>query len=219
MTGLLQLDADRWQLAPARAAAGRTAGGRISVPRWRPSDAMNVAVAADTPLACALPPLRRSRCRLDARAGRRLRATAATVAPPHRRGSRRRRSTTTTACAATPAGRVDADPADFARGIATTCCAEHSRAMPGGREITVLTDDDALRRLRLADRSRAATRSGRARRGRQRRHRPHAPCAGTRSSTTLSRADVAAGRARLSPVAGDRRCARAGARNANVGAG
>src|SRR5688500_9719090 len=40
----------------------------------------------------------------------------------------------------TPAGRVDADPADFSAWDRDLVLAEHSRAIPGGREITVLTD-------------------------------------------------------------------------------
>ena len=40
----------------------------------------------------------------------------------------------------TPAGRVDADPADFSAWDRDLVLAEHSRAVPGGREITVLTD-------------------------------------------------------------------------------
>jgi len=39
-----------------------------------------------------------------------------------------------------PAGRVDADPADFAGWDRESVLAEHSRNVPGGREITVLTD-------------------------------------------------------------------------------
>ncbi|MGO4222829.1 heavy metal translocating P-type ATPase [Lysobacter sp. TAF61] len=57
-----------------------------------------------------------------------------------------------------PAGRVDADAADFAGWDREVVLAEHSRSVPGGREITVLTDamrcaacawlvDRALRRL------------------------------------------------------------------------
>lgn len=40
----------------------------------------------------------------------------------------------------TPAGRVDPDPADFSAWDRDLVLAEHSRAIPGGREITVLTD-------------------------------------------------------------------------------
>src|SRR5688572_2323516 len=39
-----------------------------------------------------------------------------------------------------PAGRVDADAADFAGWDRDVVLAEHSRNVPGGREITVLTD-------------------------------------------------------------------------------
>src|SRR5688572_19941481 len=39
-----------------------------------------------------------------------------------------------------PAGRVDADAADFAGWDREVVLAEHSRIVPGGREITVLTD-------------------------------------------------------------------------------
>ncbi|MBF6025210.1 heavy metal translocating P-type ATPase [Lysobacter niastensis] len=40
----------------------------------------------------------------------------------------------------TPAGRVDADPADFSAWDRDAVIAGHSREVPGGREITVLTD-------------------------------------------------------------------------------
>ena len=96
------------------------------------------------------------------------------------------RSTTTTACAARRPAASTPMPADFGAWDRDVVLAEHSRAVPGGREITVLTDamrcaacawliDRALRRH-----------AGRARRRRQRRHRPHHASPGIRSAVALS---------------------------------
>ena len=98
-------------------------------------------------------------------AGRhRTRRSAATAAPPPRNGSATPTSATTTACAAKPPVASNATTTTLAWWDREDVQAGHARAVAGRPRTRPADRRHALRRLRLADRPRAAPRTRRARR-------------------------------------------------------